>query len=409
MEHRRTIGGPLASVIRRGAMAAFIALALGSTAVGVHDAMHRSQDFQWSGERLLLQHIDPWAVYLNGDPNHSLIGTQIPNYLPILYLLIVPLGLLSMTYAKLLWAVANVGFAICGTLLAGRYYGLSRKEIVFLVASMLIATPTRNTIGNGQHGLLVMLLWSLSLAFPRLKESGPVVAGISYFKYSFAPPLVLLLLCRKGGLRGIRSVLFSILPCALALVLVWLWLGGAATNLAHLALEPFAVALTGFKVDHNDPNLMNVLAPLLELRFHRLAGEMEFMIALTICLAIAIFAFLRRRDQSFPWQTAVMATMSYCLFQHHPYDSVVLLFPFAYALSQWQRLEARIVLILVGYLFAIQRCLEAAHLHPQWMRYPECLMLLAILGLTYRIGAQGSSSNSVAQLSAQPRSSLQAV
>jgi hypothetical protein len=406
MEHQRMIGDRLPSVIRRGVMAAFIVLALGSTAVGVHDAMHRSQDFQWSGERLLLQHIDPWAVYLNGDPTHRLIGTQIPNYLPILYVLIVPLGLLSMSYAKLLWAIANVGFAICGTVLAGRYYGLSRKGIVFLVASMLIATPTRNTIGNGQHGLLVMLLWSLSLAFPRLKESSPVVAGISYFKYSFAPPLVLLLLCRKGVLRGIRSVLFSILPCALALVLVWLWLGGATT---HLALEPFAVALTGFKVDRNDPNLMNVLNSFMEPLFHRMAGGMEFMIALTICLAIAILVFRRRRGDPLPWQMAVMATMSYCLFQHHPYDSVVLLFPFAYALSQWQRLEARIVLILVGYLFAIQRCIEAVHLHPQWMRYPECLMLLAILGLTYRLGAQVPSSNSVAQSSPQPRPSLQAV
>jgi hypothetical protein len=162
-----------------------------STSVGVMNALHQSQDFQWSGERVLLHHVDPWAQYLAGDPGHQFIMTQIPNYLPILYVLIVPLGMLSLVYAKLLWGLANVVFAVVSAGAAGRAFGLRRWRIVALVCLMLMATPTRISIGNGQQSLLVLMMWCLTLLSTRLTGRGAILSGIAYFKYSFAPPMAL--------------------------------------------------------------------------------------------------------------------------------------------------------------------------------------------------------------------------
>ncbi len=142
-----------------------------SAVIAVHLAVSRSQDFQWSGERLLLRHIDPWQTFLDGDREHALVGTQIPNYLPILYVLLVPIGLLSQKIAYVLWACLNVYFAVISCVISARFYGLRGwLWIVAISGAMLIAAPTRTTISNGQQGLLVLVLWTLAWLLPSLTK-----------------------------------------------------------------------------------------------------------------------------------------------------------------------------------------------------------------------------------------------
>lgn len=56
-------------------------LALISAADGVRNSILHSLDFQWSPARLLTRHIDPWTIYLAGDPGHRILLNQVPNYL----------------------------------------------------------------------------------------------------------------------------------------------------------------------------------------------------------------------------------------------------------------------------------------------------------------------------------------
>jgi hypothetical protein len=367
-------------IVQGSLLTLLVLLACGSTGVGVHDALHRSQDFQWSGERLLLQHIDPWAEYLRGDPQHRLLQTQIPNYLPILYLLIVPVGLLPLLYAKLLWALSNVFFAIASATMVAKFYGLRGWRVIALVSLMLMATPTRNSIGNGQQGLILLFLWCLSLMVERLQASNIMLVGVSYLKYSFAPPLALFLLFRKG----VRSLLLSAVPALVATGLLWAWIGAASrpANPLRFVIEPFLVARTGFIPESFDVNLMNVVEYVLHGMPERLVTGIASAVAIVLCAAVSYLAFRRHAESSAQWQIAVMATMSYALFKHHPYDAIVLLFPMAYALPRWRGRNAQLVLALIGYLFFFERILDAVHLKPQWMQVPECLMLLAILAFT---------------------------
>ncbi len=356
-----------------------------STSVGVINAMHQSQDFQWSGERVLLQHADPWARYLAGDPKHQFILTQIPNYLPILYVLIVPLGLLPLLYAKLLWALANVVFASVSAGAAGRAFGLGRWRIVALVCLMLMATPTRISIGNGQQGLLVLMMWCLTLLTARLSGSGAVLSGIAYFKYSFAPPMALFLLFRRGA----RAFALSLIPAMASLALVWVWITGGRSplELVRLVVEPLEVSREGFKPDPGDPNLMNLVEQLLRGRPEAFVDGVEVAAALAACLLISYFAFRRNRERPVTWQMAVMAAMSYGLFKHHTYDAIVLLLPLAYAMAHWQERTAKVVFGAIAYLFFLERGLQAAHVHAAWLRVPDFLVVMSVLALTYRMGS----------------------
>lgn len=101
----------------------FGALGVLSALAGAKNAMApgRSQDFEWSGVRMLLDHVDPWLDFLQGHPLHRILLLQIPNYLPVLYVLMAPLRLLPFTVAKAAWVVCNLGFAVASAVMAARF------------------------------------------------------------------------------------------------------------------------------------------------------------------------------------------------------------------------------------------------------------------------------------------------
>ncbi len=343
-----------------------------SCTAGVVHAVHRSQDFQWSGERLLLQHIDPWRDFLEGDPAHALIATQVQNYLPVLYVLLVPFGLMSATGANLSWALCNVVFAIASALLAARFYGLrSWQASLGITAALLASTPARTTISNGQQGLLVLVLWSVALL-----HTGPVtarramVAGVSYFKYSFAPALALYLLLRDGLRQGIRVLLWSLVPPALAIVLVWFWLTGGhhLHHLLALTTEPLAVTRVGYQPT-GDPGqtFMDLFEFLLGGGAVATPRLTFISLVVAVALTLIIFRFALRKSannmgsewDSTGWLLALTAAMSFVLYKHHPYDEVVFLLPFCYALRHWRRPAALATLFLIGYCWYVQPLVDA--------------------------------------------------
>lgn len=362
-------------------------LALGSVLQGAHNALepNRSQDFQWSGERVLLDHLDPWAEYLRGDPNHRFILTQFPNYLPVLYVLISPIGLLSLAHAKFVWMLANVFFAVASALLAARFYGLRGYRTFVLLCLFLIATNTRNTIGNGQQGLLVLFVWCLSLLAPTLTNPRSILAGVSYFKFNFAPATFFYLLLRGG----FRSVLLSAVPSAIATLCLWLWLHGTHDPklLVRLVTEPFTVSQRAFFPPDAGANLMDILEPIL-LRLHvprSIEGVLTIATASLVCFLVLYVAMRRRPGGSVQWHLALMATMSFCLFRHHDYDGIVLLLPFTYALRLWKDSKAQASLALIGFFWYFQRVLDAAHIQLHYEFVLQWVLLMLSLLLTFRL------------------------
>ena len=347
--------------------------------------MSRSQDFQWSGARILLHHIDPWAEYLRGDPNHEIYLQQNPNYLPVLYVLIAPLGSLKLETAKAAWIACNLFFAISSALLAARFYGLRGQTVVAIVCLELMATATRNTLGNGQQGLFVLWLWCVSLLHRRMTNGHAMVSGISYFKFNFAPATFLYLLLRRSG---IRSVLMSLVPSLLATTMIWLWLtrGRDPREFLRLLAEPFQVSRTGYYPSGSDCNLMDVLqAGLLALHTPGAVVQVATLLtAVGVCAAVLYVAIHRHEESSVQWQMALMATLSFGLFRHHFYDAVVLLLPFCHAVRLRHDVRAKVVLGLIGFLWYAERLVDLFS-PSQWIFVPQFAMLMGIVVMTYRL------------------------
>ena len=358
-----------------------------SALLAAHSALapNRSQDFQWSGTRMLLDHVDPWMDFLRGDPLHRILLLQIPNYLSPLYLLLAPLGLLPFPVAKAAWVVCNLIFAVSSVWLAGRFYGLRGRLLLVASGMFLGATCMRDTLGNGQHGLMVLLLWCLALLSVRLTNGRAAAAGISYFKFSFAPPLALFLLL-KGG---VRAVLWSLLVPVATTVVVWLWLTGGhdPAALLRLVAEPFQVGSRGFFLRGADINLPDVLD--LPLRGANLSLHVvdvcELAASTVVCAAVFFFGIVRAPRTSTQYQVALMALCSFLLFRHHNYDQVVLLLPLCYALARWRMREAQGMLLILACPFYMQRVVESARVSSRWLFLPEFVLLLLAGALLYRL------------------------
>ncbi len=346
-----------------------------SAGAGVYFAMTRSQDFQWSPERLLLRHIDPWQVALAGNSGNLLIGTQNPNYLPELYVLLVPFGWMSLHAANLAWGLCNLCFAVASAVLAARFYGLRGPLwVVGVTGAMLAAAPTRTSISNGQQGVLVLVLWAVALlgvGRDRPGIGGLLLVGVSYLKYSFAPAVALYLLLRDGVKAGLRRLPWTFLLPAVGMVLVWGWIDQPHTvgTLLRQVTEPLAVAKAGYQPT-GDPG--QTLMDLLEFL---LGGAPVATPRLTvICFAVAIvltaavlglaLRWLRRSGlagsvDGTGWLVALMATMSFAFYKHHPYDEVVFLFALCHALRHRRQLAAVASLVVIGQHWYLQRFLDA--------------------------------------------------
>ncbi len=373
------------NLLRWIALAVLMALGAISVGQGVRNAVSegRSQDFQWSGTHLLVQHIDPWKDYLDGDPLHAIVKIQNPNYLPLLYVFLAPLGLMSITAASAVWAGCNVVFALISGIVCGRFFRLGWFLAGVLLALELMSTPLRNTIGNGQQGLLVLMVWVLALC-RRPSPSSGLITGFSYFKYSFAPPVFALVLFRIGW----RAALLSVVPAVVTLLLVFAWLHGSflhPADLSQMAVAPLKVANTGF-FGGPGPNLMDALdwgLAVLGLG-RKMVTRLEYILPLTASIAMIYWISRRRAHVSWELQLALLGVISVAFYRHHAYDGVVLLFPVAYCLKELRQPLTRWALGLLCYLWVGDRLFRATGLKPDWSWVPDCGVLLIVVILLYR-------------------------
>lgn len=365
----------------------FIVYLLGllSVVVGGRNAATHSQDFQWSGTRMLLDKIDPWLDYLQGDPLHRILLVQVPNYLPEFYLLLAPVGLLPFSRAKFAWFLCNVAFIVLSTVLACRFFDLRGSKMALTLAFYVMSTPVRNSLGNGQQSLLVIFLWCLALLSTELTDGRATIAGLSYGKFNFAPPVVLYLFFKKG----IRAVLFSAILPAVGTAIIWLWLTGGRDvhAIARLIMQPLAVSRIGYLPRGGDMNLMDVLdIPLMKLGVSPLhADTIETALAILACALIFYVGIRKHANTATQFHLSLLGTAGFVLFRHHAYDAVSLLFPLCFALRLWHDRRAKIMLGLLAYIFYGQRVLEAAKIFHGYLSIPSFFILLGVLYLTYQL------------------------
>jgi hypothetical protein len=376
----REIRDPLIRfLLSRAALVVGSVLAAVSVAAALREMWINSMDFQWSDVHLLLEHRDPWAIYLAGDPLHEILLVQIPNYLHELFVLLLPFGLLSFPVSKLLWAACN--FVFVGVLIWSvcRLYELEGRRAWLLALLVLMGTPFRVTIGNGQNDALALMaigLW----AWTRSQGARGLLLGIAYEKYSFPPVLVIFLLVRRRW----KLLVASLIPPIAGFLIVKMI---DPTGWKTLALEPLTVATHKGSVTVGWANITAAIQRIAPVgAVPQWLAPTSFVAAIVLALFFAVFFARRAEGVDGRILLACLISASLACFPHQIYDFLALIFPLAIMLKSHPSRMRTAAFVLLAYFWYLERLFELHRwkLH-LYMIVPSFLLMLGLVAVTFEL------------------------
>ena len=387
-----------ADKLQRIILAPLSIAALGSVAIGIrHAVQYGSHDMQWMAARLVGQHMDPWQEELARGPHHYLHFGP-PNYLHLLYLLLLPLGLLNFPSAQVIWTVGNVCLSVICLLVLQRMFKLSGAQTALALFLLWMSSPFRVVLEVGQMSFFE--LFFLTGAYMAVSSAvGGISFGISMVKYSFSPSAAILFL-----LRGrIRLLVYAVVVSLVGLIGVWLFI---RTPMVKLTLEPFVVSALPTAVSPGFADLMTLAE-------HTLKFGMPIESARHIAYALgllgsAAYAFLLSRFRlSRSAEFTLISVASLFFVKHLSYDYVFLVVLLCFALTQK---SARIRGLLGGGVMAFwfvlpyfsRRTQNDVNVHLGQLA-TNCCLLAVLLGFsTYVVlkAAAGSKEEPVVEESA---------
>lgn len=361
---------------------ALAATSLLSLAVGIHQALHGSIDFQWSGAHIFTQHRDAYAVFLHGDPQHELLLSQIPNYLHEYYIMLLPLGLLSFPTALRLWCVFNVLAAFASILLVRHILRLNHTQTLWTALLFLSCTPLRVVLANGQASMLYLLFILAALAVRSSVAKG-LWLGLSWFKYSFGPVFFMTWLFQRRWV----VLVFSMIAPLIGFVALF-----EMVHTPGLLFEPLKSANISVSPGYGDlMTLTKVLA-------HVHAGEassrlrvvLPYIVSLGGTAACALWLATKKLDDAL--QCAILFALTLLLYPHLNYDFVVLLYPLAFVLRSTDlRRKIPCIVILCALWFGPTM---VSRLHFADMTATLVVNAGLLIGLTYSLARLGREESS---------------
>lgn len=295
-----------------------------------------SDDFQWSPAVLLLEGINPYTHQLDGNTDGRIILSQRPNYAHGLYVLLSPLALLEYAKATAVWAALGTIASLVILLLIGREFKLTPMSLIICGLLFFCSTPFRNSIGNGQQSILS--LFAFSLLFLQYKNVGSLLSGISYFKYSFAPPIAFYIFISRGW----KAVCLSLLPCLIGyLLFVW-----------HLGADPWTALFQPLKVGmgaragwEGVGDVMTIFKMVLPESNSLSRGLLAYL--LPILLSCWVITKAVRNQTSVAFSFSVVCLSSLMFFSHRWYDHIFLLPVLAYAIANFNLIESKVISVIV--------------------------------------------------------------
>ena len=346
-------------ILRYAIAAVFLLIGLGSFAQGVKNATSDggSKDFQWSVARYLLEHQNPYRLYLDFKAGRlassPFVAAETPVYPASAEIFLWPLAGIDYTAARWIWALLNGFFAIGCALLIARIAGLSPPVLLGLVGLFLASTPVRTTIGNGQQGLWSLFFFLAALDCQQRKKA--TLAGVflaaSWLKYTVTAPLSLIFLK-----RGWRTPIVVATGLHVALTL---FLG------AWIQESPFRVLLSPFMLSGTAQNasMFDVMA----IATYLGAPSIAWSVPLGILLFLLGVVFVVRGEAQVTAALSLLSMIALLWSYHWQYDYFVLVVPLAYALKRWSDgnagyadFGAGAAVILIWF---VQRALDGATHH----------------------------------------------
>ena len=301
-----------------------------------------SEDFQWSPAHWFARGIDPYDAYLRH--THAFLLTQYPNYLHLLYVLLVPFGMLPFSLARVLWALANVVMLAAAALVAGRRGGLGVRGQLVLLGCTMVSAPAYYTVAKGQQSALVLLLCVLS--FGRGGIAGGTGLALAFAKYSFAPPMALALVIRRRW-----TALLTVAATSLGALAVFVLVTG--TGPAKALWEPFRVSRIATVEGVGDVMTLSGLLPMGS------RSLWTYAIAMALCLALCMWGRRTLRGGDAMEALALAFLISLACFMHWAYDYCVLV-PVAVVAVRRRGFARAVLLAVVAWFWIGWSLVDAA-------------------------------------------------
>ncbi len=313
-----------------------------------------SQDFQWSPSRYLLQHKNPYQLYLAhraGElKDNPFPLSQVPNYPASALLALWPLAALDLDTAKWLWAAANVLMGVGCVFLLARTTGANMVAALGLLGLFFMSTPVRNSIGNGQQGLFSLFFFLLAVHFQIGKRTplAAVCLAACWLKFTITFPLSLVFIRREWRMTLLIAAGIHI---ALTLFLSF-WTSESPVG---LLMGPLTVSETGV-----DSTMFDTMAVANYFGAEsRLAGAIMGIAILAV--AAWVIASSKR---NLPTDLALASFVSVVWSHHASYDYLVLIIPLMLVVRHWtqESIGSIDILTISGVLLIwfVLRLLDAA-------------------------------------------------
>ena len=286
--------------------------ALVSVFQGWQNAQIYSNDFQWSPAVLFSEGINPYRYYLEGNFDKRIFGSQAPNYAHATYVILSPLTLFEWENAKLLWAFFNIVISIWIVLKLAKEAQLSVLDTVVVLLFFLCSTPFRNSVGNGQQSLLILFAAAFVL---QRSNYAYAIAGISYLKYSFSPPLAGYIVLRHGW----KALAWSLTVPLVGFVVFWSL--QADKSLFTLLLQPLAVNALSVGVGLSD--YMTIISLLFDEKSGWIWNIFYYLFTVLFSVLITIWSVRGRENALLGF--AMVSVICLLFYKHLIYDYVFLL------------------------------------------------------------------------------------
>ena len=172
-----------------------------------------SFDFHFSPAKLVSEGINHYEYILDGKhddgPNDKIMYDQNGNYAQGLFVLFIPLTLLSWDTTKLVWSLLNIVLSFLIPLLLCKKFELNKIQTFIILALFLTSTIFRIHISYGQQTLFTFVFFLLPFLYK--SKISTILSGISYFKFNIGYVLFLYFISSKN----IIKILLSLIPCVI--------------------------------------------------------------------------------------------------------------------------------------------------------------------------------------------------
>lgn len=315
-----------------GLLAVLTIAALASVLAGLRNAAVFSVDFQWSAARLLLEGDDPYRFVGQEGPAGPLIVSA--PYTHLLYVMLLPIALLGLEPARIAWASINILMVLTACYLIAQSLELDRRRAIILTLITLASTPFRVGLGNAQTSLLVLL--TVAALFRPWSHRHLLVAGVSFTKWSFAPPIAVLLL--------LRGSLAHLALASTASILGFLSFAALTGDLSLEALlRPLLIQIESPVVNPGYADAMTAL---------RLSGVPWALVAsLSLVLLIAGSVGVARTFRSDLLASMTVSVVSLATVNHLSYDLILLVPVLGVALATRGKAASFLLAICLYFFF----------------------------------------------------------